>query len=80
MICMSSLVPPAKVHGIKALDAEVRIVGTSQDEALAESLRPVGAYSVRRRWCSARGERYQIAGRPRFYHMPSRDRARVASG
>lgn len=41
VICMSSLVPQAKVEGIKALDAEVRIVGTSQDHALAESLRLV---------------------------------------
>lgn len=38
-ICMSSLVPRAKVDGIKALGAEVRIVGTSQDDALAESRR-----------------------------------------
>lgn len=37
VICMSSLVPQAKVDGIKALGAEVAIVGTSQDDALAES-------------------------------------------
>ena len=39
VICMSSLVPQAKVDGIRALGAEVRIVGTSQDDALAESQR-----------------------------------------
>jgi len=43
VICMSSLVPQAKVRGIKALGAEVRIVGKSQDEAMAESLRLVAA-------------------------------------
>ncbi len=41
VICMSNLVPQAKVNGIKALGAEVRICGTSQDEALAESHRLV---------------------------------------
>lgn len=39
VICMSELVPQAKVDGIRALGAEVRIVGRSQDEALAESQR-----------------------------------------
>lgn len=39
VVCMSSLVPPAKVDGIRALGAEVRIVGRSQDDALAESQR-----------------------------------------
>ncbi len=39
VVCMSSLVPRAKVDGIRALGAEVRIVGRSQDEALAESRR-----------------------------------------
>ncbi len=39
VVCMSSLVPQAKVDGIRALGAEVRIVGTSQDEAMAESQR-----------------------------------------
>lgn len=39
VVCMSSLVPQAKVDGIRALGAEVRIVGRSQDEALAESQR-----------------------------------------
>jgi threonine dehydratase len=39
IICMSSLVPRGKVDGIRALGAEVRIVGRSQDEALAESRR-----------------------------------------
>lgn len=39
VICMSSLVPQAKVDGIRALGAEVRIFGRSQDDALAESQR-----------------------------------------
>ncbi|MEX0405648.1 hydroxyectoine utilization dehydratase EutB [Aquibium sp. LZ166] len=39
VVCMSSLVPKAKVDGIRALGAEVRITGRSQDEALAESQR-----------------------------------------
>ncbi|MDX1431127.1 MAG: hydroxyectoine utilization dehydratase EutB [Gammaproteobacteria bacterium] len=41
VVCMSSLVPQTKVDGIRALGAEVRIVGTSQDDAYAESLRLV---------------------------------------
>lgn len=41
VICMSSLVPQAKVDGIKALGAEVAIVGTSQDDALVEAQRLV---------------------------------------
>ena len=36
IICMSRLVPQNKVDGIKALGAEVRIVGVSQDEAQTE--------------------------------------------
>ena len=36
IICMSSLVPKNKVDGIKAQDAEVRIVGRSQDDAQEE--------------------------------------------
>lgn len=36
VICMSSLVPQTKIDGIKALGAEARIVGSSQDDALAE--------------------------------------------
>lgn len=39
VICMSRLVPKAKVDGIRALGAEVRIVGKSQDEAQMESRR-----------------------------------------
>lgn len=39
VICMSSLVPQTKVQGIKALGAEVRICGGSQDDALTESQR-----------------------------------------
>ncbi|TDK48742.1 hydroxyectoine utilization dehydratase EutB [Antarcticimicrobium luteum] len=43
VICMSALVPQAKVDGIRALGAEVRICGTSQDEAQQECLRLVAA-------------------------------------
>jgi threonine dehydratase len=39
VVCMSSLVPQVKVDGIRALGAEVRIVGRTQDDALAESRR-----------------------------------------
>ncbi|WP_306154710.1 hydroxyectoine utilization dehydratase EutB [Roseovarius sp. MMSF_3281] len=39
VICMSELVPRAKVDGIRALGAEVAIKGQSQDDALAESHR-----------------------------------------
>lgn len=41
VVCMSELVPQAKVDGIRALGAEVRIAGRSQDDALAESQRLV---------------------------------------
>lgn len=41
VVCMSSLVPDAKVRGIRDLGAEVRIVGTSQDDAQAEATRLV---------------------------------------
>lgn len=41
VICMSNLVPQAKVEGVRALGAEVAIVGNSQDDALAESRRLV---------------------------------------
>lgn len=41
VICMSKLVPQTKVDGIRALGAEVRIVGLSQDEAQVESTRLV---------------------------------------
>ncbi|XDZ66482.1 hydroxyectoine utilization dehydratase EutB [Alphaproteobacteria bacterium LSUCC0684] len=37
VICMSSLVPEVKVEGIKALGADVRIIGESQDDAWALS-------------------------------------------
>ncbi|RYG90415.1 hydroxyectoine utilization dehydratase EutB [Loktanella sp. IMCC34160] len=43
VICMSELVPQAKVDGIRALGAEVCIIGRSQDEAMAESQRLVAA-------------------------------------
>jgi len=36
IICMSKLVPKNKIDGIKAQGAEVRIVGTSQDDAQVE--------------------------------------------
>jgi len=36
IICMSSLVPQTKIDGIRALGAEIRIVGSSQDDALAD--------------------------------------------
>ena len=39
VICMSELVPQAKIDGIRALGAEIRIAGQSQDDALAESRR-----------------------------------------
>ena len=41
VVCMSELVPQAKVDGIHALGAEVHIKGRSQDDALAQSLRLV---------------------------------------
>ncbi|WP_320176896.1 hydroxyectoine utilization dehydratase EutB [Roseovarius pacificus] len=41
VVCMSELVPQAKVDGIRALGAEVHIKGRSQDDALAHSLRLV---------------------------------------
>ncbi len=43
VVCMSELVPQAKVDGIRALGAEVSIKGRSQDEAWAESQRLVEA-------------------------------------
>lgn len=43
VICMSRLVPQAKVDGIRARGADVRIVGTSQDEAMHETRRLCGA-------------------------------------
>lgn len=39
VVCMSELVPQAKIDGIKALGAEVKIVGRSQDEAQVEARR-----------------------------------------
>ncbi|MFN3614479.1 MAG: hydroxyectoine utilization dehydratase EutB [Rubrimonas sp.] len=39
VVCMSRLVPQAKIDGIRALGAEVRIAGASQDEAMAECRR-----------------------------------------
>jgi threonine dehydratase len=43
VVCMSALVPEAKVAGIRALGAEARIVGRSQDDAQAEAERLVAA-------------------------------------
>lgn len=43
VICMSSLVPENKVQGIKALGAEVRIAGRTQDDAQLEVDRLVAA-------------------------------------
>lgn len=43
VICMSDLVPPARIDGIRALGAEIRICGHSQDDALAESQRLAAA-------------------------------------
>jgi len=37
IICMSALVPQNKIDGIKALGAEVRLIGTNQDEAQVEA-------------------------------------------
>ena len=39
VVCMSELVPATKVEAIRALGAEVRITGRSQDEAAAVSCR-----------------------------------------
>ena len=39
VVCLSALAPRAKVEGVKALGAEVRIVGASQDEAQIEVTR-----------------------------------------
>ncbi len=41
VVCMSSLTPEAKVAGVRALGAEARIIGNSQDEAQAEAERLV---------------------------------------
>lgn len=46
VVCMSELVPDAKVAGIRALGAECHIKGASQDDALAESLRLVEAENL----------------------------------
>jgi threonine dehydratase len=46
VICMSRLVPRNKIDGIKALGAEVRIVGVSQDEAQGEVDRLVAEHGM----------------------------------
>ncbi|MDT8857840.1 hydroxyectoine utilization dehydratase EutB [Paracoccaceae bacterium Fryx2] len=43
VVCLSRLVPENKVAAVRALGAEVRIVGDSQDEAMAEVARAVEA-------------------------------------
>jgi len=43
VVCLSSLVPEAKVAAIRALGAEVRKVGASQDDAARESARLAAA-------------------------------------
>jgi threonine dehydratase len=43
VVCMSALVPQAKIDGIRALGAEVLVEGRSQDEAYARSQRLVDA-------------------------------------
>jgi len=60
VICMSSLVPQAKVEGIKALGAEVKICGTSQDDAQAASLRLADSDGLVE--ISPFDDRYVIAG------------------
>lgn len=46
VVCMSELVHEAKVSGIRALGAEVRITGRSQDDAAMESRRLVAEESL----------------------------------
>ena len=41
VVCMSNLAPRAKVEGVRALGAEARVIGASQDEAQAEAERLV---------------------------------------
>lgn len=41
IVCMSNLAPTAKVDGVRALGAEARIIGQSQDDAQAEAERLV---------------------------------------
>lgn len=41
VVCLSRLVPANKVEAIRALGAEVRVTGASQDEAMAEVARAV---------------------------------------
>jgi len=41
IVCMSRLAPEAKVTGVRALGAEARVIGRSQDEAQAEAARLV---------------------------------------
>ncbi|MCV2894181.1 hydroxyectoine utilization dehydratase EutB [Lentibacter sp. XHP0401] len=60
VICMSELVPGAKVEGIKALGAEVRIVGRSQDDAQIEVLRLVAEEGLAE--ISPFDDRHVIAG------------------
>lgn len=66
VICMSHLVPQAKVDGIRALGADVRIVGQSQDDALAESQRLVQAEGLAE--ISPFDDPYVIAGQGTIGH------------
>ncbi|MFQ5437716.1 MAG: hydroxyectoine utilization dehydratase EutB [Paracoccaceae bacterium] len=43
VVCLSALVPGTKIDGIRALGAEVRIMGQSQDDAQAEVARLVAS-------------------------------------
>ncbi|TRA99212.1 MULTISPECIES: hydroxyectoine utilization dehydratase EutB [Rhizobium/Agrobacterium group] len=45
-VCMSSLVPANKVEAIRALGADIRIVGTSQDDAQEEVERLTGSHGL----------------------------------
>lgn len=43
VVCLSSLVPGGKVEGVRAAGADIRRIGSSQDEAQAEAERLAGA-------------------------------------
>ena len=46
IVCMGSLVPQVKIDGIKALGAEVRIIGNSQEDAQIEADRLVEEHGM----------------------------------
>ena len=60
VICMSDLVPDNKVHAIKDLGADVRIVGHSQDDAEVEARRLVEEEGLV--WVSPFDDPFVIAG------------------